>query len=140
MTDASLLIIMTADTNAWKKNTEDYLGNAPKDISDLLVNWMTPFHEGREWMQHDEAQRSIGMAMQTLMLAAKSMGYGSCPMIGFDIEKVTERINLTEDHVMGPIIAICKGTKDLCPKPGQLSLDEVVVENGFWWIWYQSIW
>ena len=52
-------------------------------------------------------------------------------MIGFDIEKVTERINLTEDHVMGPMVAICKGTKDLCPKPGQLSLDEVVVENGF---------
>ena len=59
------------------------------------------------------------------------MGYGSCPMIGFDIEKVTERINLTEDHVMGPMVAICKGTKDLCPKPGQLSLGEVVVENGF---------
>ena len=59
------------------------------------------------------------------------MGYGSCPMIGFDIEKVKERFNLPEDHVMGPMVAICKGTKDLCPKPGQLSLDEVVVENGF---------
>ena len=81
---------------------------------------MAPFHEGREWLQRDEAQRSIGMAMQTLMLAAKSMGYGFCPMIGFDIEKVTERINLPEDHVMGPMVAICKGTKDLCPKLGQL--------------------
>jgi nitroreductase len=131
MTDASLLIIMTADKNAWKKKPERYWVNAPKEVADLLVNWMAPFHEGREWLQRDEAQRSIGMAMQTLMLAAKSMGYESCPMIGFDIEKVAELINLPEDHVMGPMVAIGKGTKDPWPKPGQLPLSEVVVENGF---------
>ena len=131
ITDASLLIIMTADTNAWKKNPECYWKNAPKDIADLLVNWMAPFHEWRELLQRDEAQRSIGMAMQTLMLAAKSMGYDSCPMIGFYIEKVAELINLPEYHVMGPMVAIGKGTKDPWPKPGQLSLGEVVVENGF---------
>ena len=59
------------------------------------------------------------------------MGYGSCPMIGFDIEKVAELINLPEYHVMGPMVSIGKRTKDLWPKPGQLSLGEVVVENGF---------
>lgn len=131
MTDASLLIIMTGDTKAWTKNPERYWKNAPKEIRELLVNWMGPFHEGREWLQRDEAQRSIGMAMQTLMLAAKSMGYDSCPMIGFDIEKVAELINLPEDHVMGPMIAIGKGTKDPWPKPGQVPLSELVVENGF---------
>ena len=131
MTDASLLIIMTADVNGWKKKPERYWVNAPKEVADLLVNWMAPFHEGREWLQRDEAQRSIGMAMQTLMLAAKSMGYESCPMIGFDIEKVAELINLPEDHVMGPMVAIGRGTKDPWPKPGQLPLSEVVVENGF---------
>ena len=131
MTDASLLIIMTGDTNAWKKNPERYWKNAPKEVAELLVNWMAPFHEGREWLQRDEAQRSIGMAMQTLMLAAKSMGYESCPMIGFDIEKVAELINLPEDHVMGPMVAIGKGTKDSWPKPGQLPLNELVFENGF---------
>ena len=130
MTDASLLIIMTADVNGWKKKPERYWVNAPKEVADLLVNWMAPFHEGREWLQRDEAQRSIGMAMQTLMLAAKSMGYESCPMIGFDIEKVAELINLPEDHVMGPMVAIGRGTKDPWPKPGQLPLSEVVVENG----------
>ncbi len=131
MTDASLLIIMTADVNAWKKNPERYWVNAPKEVADLLVNWMAPFHEGREWLQRDEAQRSIGMAMQTLMLAAKAMGYESCPMIGFDSEKVAELINLPEDHVMGPMVAIGKGTKDPWPKPGQLPLSELVFENGF---------
>jgi len=131
MTDASLLILMTADTKAWQKNPERYWKNAPKEINELLLNWMGPFHEGREWLQRDEAQRSIGMAMQTLMLSAKAMGYESCPMIGFDIEKVAELINLPDDHVMGPMVAIGKGTKDPWPKPGQLPLSEVVFENGF---------
>lgn len=130
MTDASLLII-TGDTKAWTKNPERYWRNAPKEVSDLLVGWMGPFHEGRDWLQRDEAQRSIGMAMQTLMLSAKAMGYDSCPMIGFDIEAVAKLINLPDDHVMGPMVAIGKKTKDSWPKPGQLALNEVVFEDGF---------
>lgn len=131
MTDASLLILMTADVQAWAKNPERYWKNAPEEVANLLVGWMGPFHEGREWLQRDEAQRSIGMAMQTLMLAAKSMGYDSCPMIGFDIDGVAKLINLPDDHVMGPMVAIGKGTKKSWPKPGQLTLEELVVENGF---------
>ena len=131
MTDASLLILMTADKKAWAKSPERYWSDAPPEVAKMLVDWMGPFHEGREWLQRDEAQRSIGMAMQTLMLAAKAMGYDSCPMIGFDIDKGAALIRLPEDHVMGPMIAIGKGTKDPWPKPGQLSLDEVVIDNGF---------
>lgn len=131
MTDASLLVLMTADTKAWQKSPERYWQHAPKQVADLLVGWMAPFHEGRDWLQRDEAQRSIGMAMQTLMLAAKAMGYDSCPMIGFDIDKVAELIHLPADHVMGPMVAIGKGTKAPWPKPGQLPLSELVVENGF---------
>ena len=131
MTDASLLVLITADTLAFAKSPERYWQNAPKEVADLLVGWMGPFHEGREWLQRDEAQRSIGMAAQTLMLAATDMGYQSCPMIGYDIDEVAKLIKLPEDHVMGPMIAIGKGTKDPWPKPGQLPLDEIVYENSF---------
>jgi len=131
MTDASLLIVMTADTMAWAKEPRRYWQNAPQEVCDLLVNWMGPFHEGREWLQRDEAQRSIGLAMQTIMLSAKAMGYDSCPMIGFDIDKVAELINLPDDHVMGPMVAIGKKTKESWPKPGQLPLNQLVFENSF---------
>lgn len=131
MTDASLLILMTADVLAWRKEPERYWKNAPKEVADLLVGWMGPFHEGKDQLQRDEAQRSIGMAMQTLMLAAKAMGYESCPMIGFDHDAVAKLINLPEDHCIGPMVAIGKGIKDPWPKPGQLALEEVVVENRF---------
>jgi len=131
MTDASLLVIVTADVKAWTKEPARYWRDAPREVAELLVGWMTPFHEGREWLQRDEAQRSIGMAMQTLMLAARAMGYASCPMIGFDIDKVAELIHLPDDHVMGPMVAIGRGLKDAWPKPGQLGLDEVMFENSF---------
>ncbi len=131
MTNASLLVLFTADTKAWKKQPERYWRTAPREVADLLVGWMGPFHEGREWLQRDEAQRSIGLAMQTMMLAAKAMGYDSCPMIGFDLDKVAELVGLPEDHVIGPMVAIGKGTKGSWPKPGQLPLQELVVENHF---------
>ena len=131
MTDASLLVLFTADIKAWQKNPARYWVNAPKEVSDLLVGWMGPFHEGRDWLQRDEAQRSIGIAMQTLMLAAQELGYQSCPMIGFDAEKVADLIHLPEGYVMGPMVAIGKGIKDSWPKPGQLPLEELVFENGF---------
>jgi len=131
MTDASLLVLFTADVKAWKKEPQRYWKNAPQEVAELLVNWMGPFHEGNEALQRDEAQRSIGMAMQTLMLAAQELGYESCPMIGFDIEKVAALVNLPADHVMGPMVAIGKGTQEPWPKPGQLGLDELLVENTF---------
>lgn len=131
MTDASLLVLFTADVKAWNKEPERYWKNAPKEVAELLVNWMGPFHAEKEWLQRDEAQRSIGIAMQTMMLAAQEMGYQSCPMIGFDHEKVAEIVNLPAFHVIGPMVAIGKGIKDPWPKPGQLPLSELVVENSF---------
>nr|WP_293096012.1 nitroreductase family protein [Okeania sp. SIO2F4] len=65
------------------------------------------------------------------MLTAKAMGYDSCPMIGFEIEKVAELINLPKDYVMGPMVAIGKKVKDPWPKPGQLPLSDLVIENKF---------
>ena len=131
ITDASILVVMTADLLAWKKDPPRYWRDAPPEVAELLVNWMGPFYEGREWIQRDEAMRSMGIAAQTIMLAAKAMGYDSCPMIGFDQEPVAELINLPEDHVLGLMIAVGKAVKPAWPKPGQLPLDEVMVYDRF---------
>lgn len=131
MTDASLLILMAADVKAWQRDPSRYWRNAPTEVAKILVDWMGPFHEGNEQLQRDEAMRSIGIAMQTIMIAATSMGYQSCPMIGFDHAKVAELVRLPDDHLIGPLIAIGRGTKDPWPKPGQLDLTEVVIQNRF---------
>ncbi len=131
MTDASLLILITGDVKAWEKEPGRYWRNAPQEVADILVGWMGPFHEGNEQLQRDEAMRSIGIAAQTIMLAARSMGYESCPMIGFDFDAVAKLVNLPEDHCIGPMVAVGKGTQDPWPKPGQLAYDDVVIQNGF---------
>jgi nitroreductase len=131
MTDASLLVLMTADVKAWEKEPERYWRHAPTEVAEVLVGWMGPFHEGKPELQRDEAQRSIGMAMQTLMLAAKGMGLDSCPMIGFDHDAVAKLVNLPADHCIGPLVAIGKGTQDPWPKPGQLPMSEVVDHDRF---------
>ena len=131
VTDASLLIVMTADLKAWEKTPDRYWRDAPQEVADLLVNWMGPFYQGKDELQRDEAMRSCGLAGQTIMLAAKAMGYDSCPMIGFDPVQVAELINLPSDHVIGFMIAVGKATKPAWPKPGQLPLEEVIVHNQF---------
>lgn len=75
--------------------------------------------------------RSVGLAGQTIMLAAKAMGYDSCPMIGFDPVRVAELIQSPEDHVMGFMISVGKQEKPAWPKPGQLPLDQVVINDRF---------
>jgi len=89
------------------------------------------YYRGRDQVQRDEAMRSCGIVAQTLMLAAKSMGYDSCPMDGFDFDKVAELIHLPDDHVIAMFVTIGKGTQEAWPRGGQLDLDEVVIENRF---------
>lgn len=131
VTDASLLIVMTADLKAWAQSPAQYWRDAPAEVAELLVNWMGPFYEGKEQLQRDEAMRSCGLAGQTIMLAAKAMGYDSCPMIGFDSEQVAALINLPDNHVIAFMIAVGKATKPAWPKPGQLPLEKVIVTDQF---------
>jgi nitroreductase len=131
VTEASALFVVTADAKAWSKNPARYFRNAPKEAQDMLVPMIAPFYEGKEQLQRDEALRSIGMVMQTMMLAAKAMGYDSSPMIGFDQAKVAEIIGMPGDHVMGALLAIGKATKPAFPKPGFIEKSEMLIENHF---------
>ena len=131
VTDSSLFLIICADLKSWKKNPEQYWKNAPKEARDFLVPAMGPFYEGKNELQRDEAMRSCGIAAQTIMLAAKSMGYDSNPMIGFDPEKVAEIINLPDDHVISMIMTIGKQIQPAMPRGGQLPLSDVVFTDSF---------
>jgi nitroreductase len=92
---------------------------------------IAPFYQNSTELQRDEAMRSIGIAAQTLMLTAKSMGYDSCPMIGFDPEKVAEIIDLPENHVIGMMLTVGKALREANARSGQLPYEEVVFRDGF---------
>lgn len=131
VTDASLLVVLCADLKAWQKNPQRYWDHAPQPVQDFLVPAIGQYYEGREQVQRDEAMRSCGIAAQTLMVAAKAMGYDSCPMDGFDFDAVGKLINLPGDHVIAMFVAIGKGTKPAWPRGGQISREEAVITDRF---------
>ena len=131
VTDTSLFIVLCADLKAWEKEPARYWQNAPRDVLDFMVPAIDDYYRGKEQVQRDEAMRSCGIAAQTLMLAAKSMGYDSCPMDGFDFDKVGALINLPEDHIISMFVVIGKATKKAWERPGQLGLEEVVIKDKF---------
>jgi len=130
VTDASIWVILCADLLAFKKKPERYWRTAPAEIGKMMVQ-MLGMYEGKEQLQRDEALRSIGIAAQTIMLAAKAMGYDSCPMAGFDPEAVGKLINLPPDHMIGLAVAVGKPLQPARPRGGQLPLDEVLVFDRF---------
>lgn len=131
VTDASLLIVVTVDLKAWEKEPARYWVNAPQPVSDYLVSAIHGYYTDREQAQRDEGMRSGGMAAMTLMLAAKEMGYDSCPMDGFDFDAVARLIKLPADHVPVMFVVIGKAMEPARPRGGQLPIDEVVVYNHF---------
>lgn len=131
VTEASLLIVLVADVQAWGKQPERYWKDAPKAIADILVPAITQYYTGNEQAQRDEAMRSCGMAAMNIMLAAKEMGYDTCPMDGFDFDAVATLLNLPADHIPTMFITVGKAIKEARPRSGQLAMDEVVIRNKF---------
>ncbi len=131
ITDASLLVVLCADIKAWEKQPERYWRGAPDDIREGVLAAIDAYYRGRERVQRDEVMRSCGIAAQTLMLAAKSMGYDSCPMDLSNFDEVAKLIHLPEDHAIAMFVAIGKGLREPWPRAGQLDLAEVTVTDHF---------
>jgi nitroreductase len=129
---AQMVVLVCADLLAWKHEPYRYWKNAPQPTQEKLVPIITGFYEqAGPQMHRDEAMRSCGLAAQTLMLAAKSMGYDSCPMVGFDFEKVGQIINLPADHVISMMVVVGKAAASAFERGGQLPLEEVVFYDRF---------
>jgi len=131
VTDSSLFIIICADLKAWEKNPCRYWMNAGQDVQDFVLPAMDDYYRNKEQVQRDEAFRSCGIAAQTLMLAAKGLGYDSCPMDGFDFQAVAKLIQLPNDHVIAMFVAVGKAMKEPWARGGQLPMNEIVVQDRF---------
>jgi nitroreductase len=129
--EASLLIVLTADLNAWAKQPERYWANAPQAVQDYLVPAIGNYYQGNAQVQRDEGMRSCGMAAMTIMLAAKEMGYDTCPMDGFDFDAVSQLLNLPQDHIPTMFVVVGKALQPARVRGGQLAMDEVIIRNQF---------
>lgn len=131
VTEASMLLILCADLNAWEKEPRRYWQNAPEAVQDFMLpaieNYYTNHHQG----MRDECFRSSSLAAMTIMLMAKEMGYDSCPMDGFDFDQVARIIDLPHDHIITMMITIGKPVQSARPRAGQLPLEQVLFTDQF---------
>jgi nitroreductase len=128
VTDASVLVVMCADLTAHEADPARYWGHAPQEVQDMIGPMIRPFYEGKPQLIRDEAMRSTALGGMTLMLAAKDLGYDSCPMVGFDPEVVSKLINLPDDHAISFMIAVGKTAKPAWPR-GERIADAVVMDR-----------
>ena len=131
VTDASLLLVLTADLASWRKHAGRIWQEAPGPVQDFMTGAIDAYYRDKPLVQRDETMRSGGILAQTLMLAARAMGYDSCPMDGFDFDAVARLVNLPDDHVIVMMVAIGKALEPARPRIGKLPVDEVVVRNRF---------
>lgn len=131
VTDAAMLLVICGSITAWADRPERYWADAPETVQNTIVPMIGQFYQGRDQVQRDEVMRSGGIIAQTIMLAAKSMGYDSCPMIGFDPDKVAELIGLPQGHAIALMLAIGKATKPANPRGGQLPLGDIIRVDRF---------
>lgn len=131
VTEASALFVLCANVAAWQENTAQYWVNAPEAVREFMVGAIDQYYRGREQTQRDEVMRSGGIAAQTMMLAAKAMGYDSCPMDGFDFDAVAQLIQLPADHAIVMMVVVGKALEPARPRAGQLPMEQVLVRNHF---------
>jgi nitroreductase len=132
VTDASLLVVLVADLQAWQSagRVWDWADEA---VRNRMLGMIDPFYRGRDGFQRDEAMRSVGMVAQTLMLAATGIGLASCPMDGFDPDAVSNIIGVPAGHAVVMMVAIGKemAGAPAYPRTERLPLADTVVIDRF---------
>ncbi len=98
ITDVSLLLALCTDLKARSRDAARYWRCVTRNPGSAVF-LILQYYGGREQVWRDEAMRSRGIAEMPLMLAAREMGYDSCPMDLSEFDEVGRLINLTEDHV-----------------------------------------
>ncbi len=112
VTDASALFVLCADLEAWQEDPQRYWATSPQPVQDFLLPKLDEYYRGKPEIARDEAMRTLGIFGMTLMLLAQDLGYDSCPMDGFDFDAVAKLIHLPENHAIGYMIAVGKGTEN----------------------------
>ncbi|WP_025684357.1 nitroreductase family protein [Paenibacillus maysiensis] len=120
---SSAAIVVLGDTEAYTKVAEYNegflnLGILSKQEYDSTVESVTQFYRERgPVFQREEAIRNASLSAMQLMLIAKDKGWDTCPMIGFDPEKVQEVLNIPENFV--PVMLITLGKEDVSGQRGR---------------------
>lgn len=122
---APAVILVCGKLNAHQDAARIY-AETPNEIRERLIPMIHEFYGGNALLMRDEAIRSASLAAMSLMYAAKSRGFDTGPMIGFDSVAVSRLLNLDDNYI--PVMMMVLGHKSAEPRPREYRrpLSEVV--------------
>jgi len=133
--DAYATIIILGDLEADKTAALVYdaavaNGKVPQQVRDTLVGQVEAAYKNNPQLARDEAIRNSSYAAMQLMLVAKAKGYDTCPMGGYDRDKLIEALNIPSRYL--PTLVLTLGKASVAAHPtDRLGLDQLVIENSF---------
>ena len=130
VTDASLVLLVCLDIKAWQKDPQRYWVNAPAEVAETMISNTQQIYTNNPQLQRDEGMRSASMASMALMLKAQEMELDSCAM-ACDEQKMAKLVKLPDDHAICMLLALGKRLDEPYPRPGLVSVDDVLLKNNF---------
>lgn len=130
---ASAAILVLGDKLAYKEAEKVYSGMnslgilSDEDYREMLASIQGLYEERGTDFQRDEAIRNASLSAMLFMLIAKEKGWDTCPMIGFESEKMREAFQIPEQYELVMLITIGKAsTKNQRLRGYRKTVDEFV--------------
>ncbi len=132
--DASVVFIVIADTKALEEHIDRVLENwvnlgyLDKKTAEGYKNFSTALYgkENTELKRKLFAIKNASFFAMNLMICAKSLGFDSHPMDGFDEKAIKKNFSIPEDNIVPLIIAVGKHdkSKKLLPRAMRFKFEE----------------
>jgi nitroreductase len=135
--ESSVTIAVLGDLEA-NRNGELVYGEAvskgliPEAVKDTLLGQIERVYSSPAASQfsRDEAIRNASLAAMQLMLAAKSLGYDTVPMGGYNVQQFIETFKVPARYLPIMLISVGKAAKP-AHASSRLPLEQIVVKNSF---------
>lgn len=134
ISDASAVVIILGDLEANLTGRELYQdllekGYISKELYDAWTAQFEGAYQSPEYAR-DDANKHAGLVAMQLMIAAKSKGYDSGPMGGFDPNGMRETLNIPSRFIPVMIVTLGEAAKPANPTT-RLPLSRLLIHESF---------
>jgi nitroreductase len=141
ITEAPLVVVATADREAWRENVDEILlarahrtgkEPTPEKLAEQrgsalgFVDQLPP----EVWLT-----RQVMISFTYLMLAFESLGWQTAPMEGFDADSVRKELHLPASTEIIALLAVGRGAEPAPPHPGRLPVERIAYDEFHGSVW-----
>lgn len=126
ITDASVLLLIYMFKNAWENFPINFWPNTSVEVNKKIQTSIRRYYSGNIRRQRDEAVRSCSLFAMSAMLLAQEKGIDTCPIGGFDENKVSQIVGLPSDYEVSIMLTMGKCLRPPEPRSGKLSISQLM--------------